>query len=195
MKRLDTFYVANTVPYISARISISYYLSEFPIKPGSSKHYRTPDKLYIRLGNLVVLMSRSPKESVVVTLRRMLIVLALYPKFLELAPSDNSVYILSAWVTRFLNVNYPKYMKLPLKTLYEEALLSMARIRSLTSGARITLTSIPDAKVTLLNLNTAVLSLIRCTPTYERYSRMQKTRKNSRLPLRHYLSSFRALIR
>ena len=76
--------LANTDLYTSARIIISYYSSN------QMKPYRYVQRLYLRLGPMVVSTVRYPKVSVHHTLRAMLIAVCLYPKFLHYLPSVRS---------------------------------------------------------------------------------------------------------
>ena len=153
VKKCVTLPLANTDPYTSARIIISYYSSN------QMKRYRYVQRLYLKHGLLVVSIVKSPKVNVHRTLRRMLIALALYPKFLKYVPSVRSAFILRNWVRSFLLVNEKKYTRLPLSVLLKEASYSMENIKSLTYGGRITLISTQSVKDLLLNLHVNVLTL------------------------------------
>lgn len=149
-----TLPLANMDPYTSVRTIISYYSS---IQKTS---YRYCQRLYLRHGSLVVSIVRNPKEPVHHMLRRTLIALAIYPDFLRHVPLPRSRYILSAWVKCFFKVKERQYMRLPLATLYVKASLSMVNIQSLISGGRITLTTSPNVKDTVLQLHVSVCTLI-----------------------------------
>jgi len=150
-RKCVTMPLANMDPYTSARIIISYYSST------QKKSYKYVQRLYLKHGPLVVSTFKFPKESAHHTLRVMLTAVCLYPKFLKCVPSVHSAYILKGWVKAFCKVNARKYMRLPLMTLLKEASCSMENIRSLMSGGRLTLTSIPNVEDTLINLHTNVL--------------------------------------
>lgn len=169
-----TLLSVNTDLYTFARIIISYYSSN------QTKPYKYVQRLYLRHGPLVVSIAKSPKENVHRTLRRMLIALALYPKFLKLVPSVRSAFILRNWVKAFLAVNVKKYTRLPLKALLKEASYSMENIRSLTYGGRVTLTSSPDVKDLLLSLHVNVLTLTQSMILRGAYSPLPKRRSRLR---------------
>lgn len=150
-RKCVTIPLANTAPYTSARIIISYYSST------QKKPYKYVQRLYLKHGPLVVSTFKFPKESAHHTLRVMLTAVCLYPKFLKCVPSVHSAYILKGWVKAFCKVNARKYMRLPLATLLKEASYSMENLKSLMFDGRLTLTSIPNVEDTLINLHTNVL--------------------------------------
>ena len=173
-KKCVTLLSANTDLYTFARIIISYYSSN------QMKRYRYVQRIYLKHGSLVVSIVKYPKVNVLTMLRRTLIALALYPKFLKLVPSVRSTFILRNWVKAFLTVNVKKYTRLPLKDLLKEASYSMENIKSLTSGGRVTLISSPDVKDLLLNLHVNVLTLTQCMMSRGYYSPILKQRSRSR---------------
>jgi len=65
-KKCVTMPLANTAPYTSARIIISYYSST------QKKSYKYVQRLYLKHGRLVVSTFKFPKESAHHTLRVML---------------------------------------------------------------------------------------------------------------------------
>ena len=169
-KKCVTLPLANTDPYTSARIIISYYSSP------QTKRYRYVQRLYLKRGRLVVSTVKYPKESVHHTLRAMLIAVALYPKFLKCLPSVRSTYILKNWVKVFYKVNARKYTHLPLASLLNEASSSMEIIKSSMCGGRLTLTSSPNVKDLLVNLHVNVLTVMEYMIQQGVYSRPQKQR-------------------
>ena len=173
-KKCVTLLSANMDLYTFARIIISYYSSN------QMKRYRYVQRIYLKHGPLVVSIVKSPKDNVLTTLRRTLIVLALYPKFLKLVPSVRSTFILKNWVKAFLTVNVKKYTRLPLKALLKEASYSMENIKSLTYGGRVTLFSTHDVKDLLLNLHVNVLTLTQSMIQRGYYSPMPKRRSRLR---------------
>ena len=173
-KKCVTLPLVNMDPFTTAHIIISYYSSN------QTKPYKYVQRLYLRHGPLVVSIVKSPKDSALTTLRRTLIVLALYPKFLKLVPSVRSTFILKNWVKAFLTVNVKKYTRLPLKTLLKEASYSMENIKSLTYGGRVTLTFTHDVKDLLLNLHVNVLTLTQSMIQRGYYSPMPKRRSRLR---------------
>lgn len=162
--------LANTDLYTSARIIISYYSSN------QTKSYKYVQRLYLRLGPMVVSTVSYPKVSVHRTLRAMLIAVCLYPKFLHYLPSVHSAFILKNWVKAFCKVNERKYTHLPLSSLLSEASLSMDAIRNLMYGGRLTLTSTPNVKDLLINLHVNVLTLMESMIRQGIYSRPPKRR-------------------
>ena len=172
-KKCVTLLSENMDPSISGRIIISYYSSNL------TKRYRYVQRVYLRLGPMVVSTVKYPKVSVHHTLRAMLIAVALYPKFLNLVPSVRSTFILKSWVKAFLTVNVRRYTRLPLKALLKEASYSMENIKNLTYGGRVTLTTFPDVKDLLLNLHVNVLTLMDFMIQRGVYSRPQKQRSRS----------------
>ena len=183
-KKCVTLLSANTDLYTFARIIISYYSSN------QMKRYRYVQRIYLKHGPLVVSIVKSPKDNVLTTLRRTLIVLALYPKFLKLVPSVRSAFILKNWVKAFLTVNVKKYTRLPLKTLLEAASYSMENIKSLTYGGRVTLFSTHDVKDLLLNLHVNVLTLTQSMIQRGYYSPMPKRRSRLRKEIAIYIYYF-----
>lgn len=182
MQKSVTLPWESTVPYTSARIIISYY-SSMPLNSRKRRRtdlvnfltglgtiqktnpllptcYRSWNTVYVRLGSLAVSMRNSHRETLLSTCRRMLVVLALYPKFIKYHPRVRSRFILDSWVRVFLRVNLRKYMRLPFATLLKEASNSMVLIRSLTYGGRVTLSFTPSAKDLLVNLHLSVCTLI-----------------------------------
>lgn len=153
---------------ISARISISYYIS---VQKPSYKYAQT---LYLRVGRLVLSMPKLPKVKLLTMCRAMLIALALYPKFLKLVPSVRSAYILRGWVKAFWKVHERKYMKLPLRTLLEEACRSLISLRFLIYGGRVTLISTLNVEDLLIDLHTKLLTFIEYTTTPEERSQRLK---------------------
>ena len=141
--------------------------------------YRKWNTLYVKHGPLVVSMRNTPKVTLHNMFRRMLVVLALYPKFIKCHPRVRSRYILDSWVKVFLRLNVKKYMKLPLETLLKEASNSMALIRNLTYGGRVTLSFTPSVKDLLVNLHLCVCTLINYTIPQSVSSRMSKRSLNS----------------
>jgi hypothetical protein len=90
----------------------------------------------------------------------MLTVLALYPKFLRSAPRVRSRVILAFWVSQFCKKNEKKYTKLPLTSLYEEALKGMEVLLNLTSGGRVTMPFTQSVKDMLVSLHVNVFTAI-----------------------------------
>ena len=166
--------LANKDLYTSARIIISYYSSN------QTKPYKYVQRLYLRLGPMVVSTVKYPKVSVHHTLRAMLIAVCLYPKFLHCLPSVHSAFILKSWVKAFCKVNERKYIRLPLSSLLKEASLSMESIKNLMYGGRLTLTSTPNVKDLLVNLHLNVLTLMEYMIQQGVYSRPPKRRSRSR---------------
>ena len=190
MKKLDTLFAVNTDPNISAHIFISYYSSSQPFsltrqgKPlrktfrnGLGRRLKRSDQmrlspslnaLYVKVGDSVVLMRNLPKETVLVTLRRMLTVLAIFPKFFVSAKPNRSRLIQDFLVSNFVKKNVKKYSRLPLNRLYIEAFNSVLFIRSMCVPYRIRMSSFPDVKVMLLRLTESVCSLIDYTLSLEK---------------------------
>lgn len=154
MKKCVTLLSENMDQYTSGRIIISYYSST--LHPS----YRHVQRLYLRVGNLVVSIARDPRVSVHRMLRLILIAIALYPKFIQFLAYVRLTCILSVSVKVFCALNVPRYMTLPLSSLLDEALYSMANIKSSTCGGRVTVTFIPSVRALLLNLHVSFLTLI-----------------------------------
>jgi hypothetical protein len=127
-RKCVTMSLANTDPYTSARIIISYYSST------QKKPYKYVQRLYLRHGPLAVSTFKYPKESVHHTLRVMLTAVCIYPKFLKCVPSVHSAYILKGWVKAFCKVNARKYMRLPLNSKEALQICSKAVSEAWTLG-------------------------------------------------------------
>ncbi len=149
-----TLHVANMDPYTCAHITISYY----GLMTKKSSRYVT--NLYIRHGDMAVSIASSRKEKLATTLRRMLIVIALYPRFISSISSDLSLRILDSSVNAFLRYHERKYMRLPLTSLLTLASQSMELIRPFGCGYHVTLSSIPSVKASLLSLHMSYITAI-----------------------------------
>ena len=135
-------------------------LGSTPKTPFLMRRFLSSNALYVRLGDSVVSMPLCPKETVHSMLRRMLTVLAIFPKFFVSAKPNRSRVIQGFLVSNFVKRNVKKCMRLPLSRLCIEACRSLAFIRSLTCPFRIQMCSFPNAKVMLLKLIESVCSLI-----------------------------------
>ena len=164
-------HVANTDPFTSGRITISYYGST------TNKRNRSWTNIYLRHGRMVVSIANSRKVTLHATLRATLIALAMFPKFLERMPLVRSSYIQSAWVKAFCKVNERKYTHLPLEKLYVKASQSMAVMSNLIYGGRLMLISSPSVTDSIVPLLIGYLELIQHTNTFQNYLKQKQSKK------------------
>ena len=152
MKNCVTTLYQNTDPRVSARIGICYC---FPIPNDSRKLFL---KMYLRLGLTDVVMRHCREDSQHLMLRRMLIVLSLYPTFIlrcqkwcGLNPSipldlQNQISFLERY-------ELPKLTKLPISALMESALSAMDIFAQLNLLGRISFDYSPDFRILFVNLH------------------------------------------
>ena len=164
----------NMARNTSGRIIISYSISP------TNESYKYVTKVYLRYGPLVVSIANTRAATLHSTLRAMLTAIAMYPSFLRRLPSVRSVYILKSWVKAYCKMNARKYTKLPLSSLLDEALSSMAILQSSVYGGRVTLTSTRSVKDLLINLHVSYLRLIQYMNQRGMYSHLQSRVSSSR---------------
>lgn len=152
MKKYVITLYQNTALPVSARIGTCYC---FPIPTDSRKLFL---EMYLKLGLTVVVMRHSREDSQLRMLRRMLIVLSLYPAFIlrcqkwcDLNPSI-PLDLLSqlSFLERY---ELPKLTKLPLSVLMESALNAMVIFAQLNLLGRISFDYSPDFRTLFVNLH------------------------------------------
>ena len=163
--------VANTDLRHSVRIGISYFGSK------TKDSSRSLQKLYVRVGHMVVSTTLSREVKLLPTLRATLIAIALYPKYLTHLPSSQSRIILSAWELRFLKIHQKKLMRLPILVLLELAASSMISLQTLSCGGHLRTPTFLSVKDMLRNLHLSVITLICYLTKYDdSYAKNLRTR-------------------
>ena len=154
MKRLRTIWSANMDLSISAHISMCYF-SSIP-----TKHYRHLEKLYLRVGRLVVSIIPSHEESVHSMLRNTLTAIVISQEYIQHVPFVRSHIIRETSLNLFLRSRKKRYMKLPLNLLMKHAVKSLAMMSMCIPGGRLSAYSIQNVKDLTLQLIVNYLTLI-----------------------------------
>ena len=165
MKKLHTIWSANTDPYISAHISMSYFPSTL------RKSFKHLENYYIRVGRLVISISPSQGVSALTTLRNTLIAVIVARDYIASMPCVRSAYILRTMLNGFIKVKKKKYMKMSLRALMILSVKSMVELHSPIRGGRLSLSSSRNVKDMVINLLTNYFTLI---ASYQRYSATTK---------------------
>ena len=155
-------HVENMDPSISVRITTLFSGTR------AMKLTRRLEKLYLRVGNLVVSQPKLHGMTYLSMLRNTLTAIIIYPKYLSLLKSDRSRFIHNIWEKRFLKNEKKKYMNLPLRTLLEKASLSLILIQTSICGGHLRLTFSLDVRHTIYALHNSV-----CTLTLLKQERMK----------------------
>lgn len=154
MKKLHTIWSANMDQSISAHISMCYF-SSIP-----TKHYRHLEKLYLRVGRLVVSITPSHEESVHSTLRNTLTAIVISQEYIQHVPFVRSHIIRETSLNLFLRARKKRYMKLPLNLLMKHAAKSLAMMSMCIPGGRLSAYSTQNVKDLIHQLIANYLSLI-----------------------------------
>ena len=148
MRNYVTTLYQNTALPVSARIGICYC---FPIPSDSHKLFV---KMYLRLGLTDVVMRHCREDSQLRMLRRMLIVLSLYPTFIlkcqkwcDLNPSIP--LDLQSQISFLKRYELPKLTRLPISALVESSLSAMDVFAQLNLRGRISFDYSPDFRSAL----------------------------------------------
>ena len=99
------------VPSISDRICISYYGSR------QTKRMRLYDKLYLRVGDMVVSTLKPQRVSLLTTLRNMLTAIAVYPEYISKKKRSRLHYIQTTWEKWFFKKSKEEIYQLPAKEI------------------------------------------------------------------------------
>lgn len=169
MTKLHTILSVNTDPYISVRISMSYFFST--LKPS----FRILQKSYVRLGRLVVSITPSPEVNALRMFRNTLIAVILCHEYIRTVPFVRSAYIRKNSLKGFIKIRKRRYMKLKTSDLLILCVKSVALSRLLMHGGRLSLPSFRSVEDTTFYLLPHLLTLIRSYPPVR--SSMVKTKK------------------
>ena len=154
MTKLHTILSVNTDPYISVRISTSYFTS---IQKPS---YKTSVKSYVRLGRLVVSITHNREVTVQRTLRNTLIAVILSHEYIKTVPFVRSAYIRKNSLNAFIKIKKRRYMKMKISDLLILCAQSALLSQTLMLGGRLSVPSFQSVEDSTRYLFPNLLSLI-----------------------------------
>lgn len=165
MKRFVTSLLQSSDLNTSVFIGISYYSLT---RQNSPKYL---EKLYVRLGPLVLSIALSQRENLLTMLRHTLIQLAIYPLFIKIIRfSVLGVRIPNFLVRLILRLAVRTFTTLSIRTLMIYSLKSLVIIKHSVRGGRLSLTSSPDAVAFLTSLLEKHYRLIQFTEDSRQFS-------------------------
>ena len=153
-QKLNTFWLANTDPYISVHTSMCYTTSM------TNASWRYLVKFYLRVGRLVVSITPCQGISAHRTLRNTLTAVCLCHDYLATMPCVRSRIILKASVKSFISLRKKRYMRLPLNHLMLLAVKCLVRTSLPMLGGRLSLYSSRNVEDLTIQTITNVLTLI-----------------------------------
>ena len=154
MTKLRTILSVNTDPYISVRISTSYFIS---IQKPS---YKTLVKSYVRLGRLVVSITHNQEVNDQTTLRNTLIAVILSHEYIKTVPFVPSAYIRKNSLNAFIKIRKRRYMKMKISDLLILSAQSAILSQTLMLGGRLSVPSFQSVEDSTRFLFPNLLSLI-----------------------------------
>ena len=124
------------------------------------KHSKCCERLYIRVGRMVVSTVLCPGANVLHTVRVILTALCLFPRYILAVPSARSRFILDTSLSVYIRLHGKKYMKMPLNNLCDCAVSSVELLSSSCRGGLLRIRSSRNVKDIMSNLMVSYIGLI-----------------------------------